>query len=72
MIIYGIATKVGHCGGKDDNYDSWDIRTEGGWGSGDYPPFFTSRLDAAEYIRDLPYHSDKRIVQINLISKEII
>lgn len=64
--IYALAEEVGQTYGHGDYGREMMIRKTGWYGSGDFPPCFTSRQAAEEYTKKLSMSDRKVIVELQL------
>lgn len=66
MKIYTIAKESNHCYGHGDFANRQEITRTGPYDTGDFPPCFVSLSNAQIYLNNLPYHSGKVIVELEL------
>lgn len=66
MKMFGIATYIHQVYGHGDSGSEEIIARKGLYGTGKFPPFFTSRAAAEKYLSGERATHDKRIVELEL------
>lgn len=64
--VYTIASMQSRTYGHGSHGEELVIEKSGGYGTGEFPPVFTSLLDAEAYFAALDYKSGKKIVSLEL------
>lgn len=67
MKIYAIANTTNECYGHGDYGSVTNIRRQGSYNSGDFPPAFTSREAADKYHASLPWPNGFVVVELELV-----
>lgn len=72
MKIYAIVTLTRVSYGRDGG-DEWLLIRDGAYGAGKFPPFFQSKQDAENYLKDCPLpkylYQNCKVEEVELITK---
>lgn len=67
MKVYGIATKHSMTYGHGDHGDELVIERTESYGTGPFPPLFTTREAAENHLSGIRWNSDKQVVEMELV-----
>lgn len=69
MKIYTVGDQTHECYGHGDYGDEIKIQAQGAYGMGDFPPCFTTKEKAQEYIKRLSLNARKVVVELELVDQ---